>query len=377
MRFASALCFFLALASVARAQSTSALRIGALRSDARSPLALTQERVDLECEAPSLDAVVEGEAAPADPTHAPMPCTVRVYYGLTNPDAEPRSARLRFTLENAPPFEVGDDGAAGTSEAPVLSTRVFPFEASAHRTLVLSGQVVLERAARPGLASSDGIRARHPLLASGATAETRGLIYSRAVTRHFTDAPEDVVVRARVPAGHRLHVSGDGARPAPELSVDGWTAFVVHRPDSEAQPHVTIEVRTDEEELPIRNGGPFLALGGAVLWPNGVVLPNVFWGRLGYEIGFLDWLLVSAALETNFTDRFAVGVMLEAASPSFGLPPSFSIGVGSSIRVLPQPTASLRLAAGTTIFAVGFEALFDYFPSEDGFTITLLGRVGL
>lgn len=371
MRFASLLVVLLVLASSARAQSTSALRIGALRSDSRTPLALTEEVLELECEAPTAD---EG----ADPDAAPLPCTLRARYGLTNPEAEARAVSLRFTVENAAePFEVADTGAEGGSPAPTLSARRFPFEPGASRTLELTGRVMLARAAPPGLPQTEAIRARHPLLSTGPEVEVRGLVYSRAVTRHFTAAPEDVVIRARLPSGHRLHVGGDDVTVVSDGADGGWQELRVHRPDSEADPYVTIEIREGAVDFPIRNGGPFLALGGVVLAPSGLILESIFWARLGYEVGILDWLIVSVAAETDFVDRFAVGAMLEAASPSFGLPPSFSIGVGSAIRVLPQPTASLRLAAGLTIFSVGFEALFDYFPSESGFTITLLGRAGL
>lgn len=125
----------------------------------------------------------------------------------------------------------------------------------------------------------------------------------------------------------------------------------------------------------IRNGGPFIALGGVSLSPE--PLPNLFWARLGYEVGFLDWLIVSVSAESNFSDRFGLGVMIEAASPSFGIPPSFSVGAGAAIRVWPEATAGVRLSAGLTVLSVGFEALFDYYPVDSGFTITLLGRAGL
>ena len=70
MRSASILVVLCALATSARAQTTSALRIGSLRSEARTPLALEREVVEVECEAPRPS---EGE----DEDAAPMPCTVR------------------------------------------------------------------------------------------------------------------------------------------------------------------------------------------------------------------------------------------------------------------------------------------------------------
>lgn len=359
----------LTVTSGAHAQSTGALRFGALRSDARTSLSLEEEVVELDCTAPAPD-------AGGDTSSSPMPCTVRVHWALHNPGAEAVVEPLHVTIENASdPFSLGDVGAEGRAEAPVLTARRFPFDGDATRTLELSGEIELLRAAPPGLAESDALRARHPLLASGQAREVRGVIYTRAVARHFLTATTDVVIRARVPAGFVLHVEGDGVSRMPNESVDGWTVLRVHREGGDADPHVTIEILPEGDDLPIRNGGPFLALGGVALAPQ--PLRSVFWARLGYEIGFVDWLIVSAAIEGDFAERLAVGLMLEAGSPSFGLPPSFSVGLGSAIRILPTPAASLRLAAGATIFAVGFEALFDYFPVDDGFTITLLGRVGL
>jgi|GEM_PF-2002652 hypothetical protein len=365
------LVLLLTLTPGAAAQTTSALRIGALRSDARTPLALSREVVEIECEAP---AAAEGE----DPDAAPMPCTLRARYVLENPDAESHAASLRFTVENATdPFEVGDEGAEGRAAAPTLGARRFPFDPGASRTLELVGPAALVRSAPPGLPSTEPIRARHPVLATGPRSEVRGFVYSRAVTRHFVSAPENVVIRARLPEGRHLHVDGDDVTVVSDGSADGWQEVRVHRPDSEADAHITIEIREGGDDFPIRHGGPFLALGGVALAPTGVALESIFWARLGYEIGIVDFLVLSVSAETDFADRFAVGAMLEAASPSFGIPPSFSVGIGTAIRALPQPTAGLRLSAGLTVYSVGFEALFDYFPSEGGFTITLLGRAGL
>ena len=95
---------------------------------------------------------------------------------------------------------------------------------------------------------------------------------------------------------------------------------------------------------------------------------------------------MSVAAETDFARVVELAVMLEAASPSMAFPPSISVGIGLPIRVwsepgaLPaaaSPTAGLRLAGGATFLAVGFEALFDYWPSDGNWVVGLLGRVGL
>lgn len=364
MRIASLVlsCLVLASPAASLAQSTTAIRVGALRSNAHTPLALEREEVELDCPtAPTADGAME--------------CVIRVRYTLSNPELEARSVALHFTVENISGFVVGDQGTEGTSDAPVLSSRQFPFGPEATRVIELSGEADLVRIAEGGAASRDAISARHPLLATSLRVEERGFIYSRAVTRHFVSAPEDYFVRARLPEGYALDASGEGASRVVEESVDGWSVVRVHRPEEDADLHFRVVVHRGGDLPVLRNGGPFIALGGVSLSPG--PLPNLFWGRLGYEVGFLDWLIVSVSAESNFSDRFGLGVMIEAASPSFGIPPSFSVGAGAAIRILPEATAGVRLAAGLTVLSVGFEALFDYYPVDNGFTITLLGRAGL
>lgn len=367
MRLVSASCLLLVsiVAVPALAQPGSALRFGALRSDARTLLTLDEEVLELECEAP---------ATPAEP----MPCTFRARYALSSPAPDATSPALRFTVENGEGFQVGDAGGTGTTDAPVLSTQRFPFAPGASRTLVLSGQAAIEPLHDQGPQPADALSARHPLLVTSMRTEERGFIYSRALTRHFASAPDAVVIRARLPAGYRIAVEG-GASGEPRLLEDGWTELSVHRPGDETDPDIRVLVRRGDSPV-LRNGGVFLALGGVVLTPNGMAPANVFWARLGYEIGFSDFLITSLAVETDFTRRMGLSLMIEAGSPSFGLPPSLSAGVGGLLRLLSETgevTGGLRLAVGTVVYSVGFEAMFDVFPVDGGFTITLLGRAGL
>lgn len=346
----------------ASAQSTTAIRIGALRSEARTPLALEREEIVVTCEAP-----------PPSSDEA-MECVLRMQYTLRNPDEDARAVSLHFTVENIDGFVVGDVGTEGTSEAPVLSGRRFPFAPDQTRTLELSGDASLVRIAEGGAASTDALEARHPLLATSIHGEERGFIYTRAVEGHFVSFPDEFYVRARLPEGYSLDASESGAVRVPSESVDGWSVLRV-RPTDEEDPHFRVVIRHGGDAPVVRNGGPFIALGGVALAPT--VLENSFWGRIGYEIGFLDWIALAVSAETNFTNRVALGVTVEAASPSFGIPPSFSVGAGAAIRVYPEVTAGVRLMAGLTVFSVGFEALFDYYPNDGGFLITLLGRAGL
>lgn len=345
--------------------ASETIRLGALRSEAHTPLALIEEELEVDCQAP-------GSSVQA------MPCTLHVRYTLENPDETSRAVNLRFSVENADGFTVGDVGTSGTSPAPVLSMRRFPFDAGARRTLELSGAVLIEQIRDPGPQPTDALRARHPLLASSTEAEDRGFIFSRAVARHFVAAPDILLIRLRLPEGFTLAGASD-LTPLPERSVDGWQVYQMHRPADETDPDIRVTLRRGQTPV-VRNGGPFVALGGIVLAGDGSTPNNVFWARLGYEIGFVDWAVLSVAAETNLTNRFGMSVMLEAASPSLTVPPSFSVGVGAALRLAsesPNVEAGVRLAVGAVLMSVGFEALFDFYPTDGGFTITLLGRAGL
>lgn len=350
----------------ARAQPASdTIRIGALRSEAHTPLALIEEELEVDCQAP-------GSAVEA------MPCTLHVRYTLENPDEEARAVALRFSVENADGFTVSDVGTEGRSAAPVLSMRRFPFDAGGRRTLDLSGAVLIEQIRDPGPQPTDALRARHPLLGTSTEAEDRGFVFSRAVARHFVGAPNTLTIRVRLPEGFTM-VGATDLTLVPDRSVDGWQVYRMHHPADETDPDIRVTIRRGETPF-IRNGGPFIALGGIVLTPDGSTPNNIFWARLGYEIGFVDWVLLSVAAETNFSSRFGMSVMLEAASPSFTVPPSFSVGVGAALRLAsesPNVEAGVRLAVGAVLVSVGFEALFDFYPTDGGFTITLLGRAGL
>jgi hypothetical protein len=102
-------------------------------------------------------------------------------------------------------------------------------------------------------------------------------------------------------------------------------------------------------------------------------------------VGIDELVLVSVAIDSDFTDSVLLAALVEVATPSFGLPPSVSAGVGFVQRfrlgILPAgvPTTSsgLRLEAGTVIAVVGIVASFDYFPDDGAFTISLLGRVSI
>ena len=352
-------------AAAARAQ-TRGVRIGATRSMTPIPISITREEVELDCQ-------------PADSDRGSMPCEIRVRITLANAATETVGAPLLFTLEHVEGVTIGEPGTTSATEAPTLRPLTFSVPPEGERTVELRGAIEITRGDSGSIGETDALAARHPLLASSSRGAERTFTYARPVAPHFVSVPDQVSFRIHVPDGYYLHTQ------------DGWDVggtsrdrvLTVHGPAEGRTVDIPIGIRTGEEVTEIiRNGGPFLAFGAAI----GDGRSTTFRARAGYEIGFLDWLLVSVAVETDFTRAVELALMIEAASPSLIFPPSFSVGIGLPVRVWADPnamptaatpTVGLRLAAGATFIAVGFEALFDYWPADGSWVLGLLGRVGL
>ena len=361
------LAFLALVPTSAQAQPAQGVRIGAVRSMTPLALAITREEVDLDCQ-------------PQDGDDGAMRCDVRIRITFSNPGPELVAAPLLFTAEHTDGVTIGEPGVVSATAAPLLRPLTFPIPAGGERTIELHATVELVRANSGMVGTTDPLHARHPLVATATTGHERTFIYARPVAGHFESVPDQVTLRVRVPDGHYL-----------DTSAGGWTVegtpherlVTVRMPRDVRNVNLPISIRAGSPEMAIiRNGGPFLAFGAAI----GDGRATTFRGRLGYEIGFIDWILVSVAVETDFSRVVELAVMLEAASPSFVFPPSFSIGVGLPIRVwgdprviptIPSPTVGVRLAGGATFLAVGFEALFDYWPADGNWSLGLLGRIGL
>jgi len=135
-------------------------------------------------------------------------------------------------------------------------------------------------------------------------------------------------------------------------------------------------VAEDDEQL-LRNGGPYLAAGA-----SGDVPEDRFVLRGGYELGLQDWVIVSAAIESDFTTRATASALVELVSPAFfifvlGLP-GVSAGVGAAMEVSDQGVrGGLRLSAGSQLPVAGLQGTFDYYPDDDAWVIGIAGRVSL
>jgi hypothetical protein len=203
------------------------------------------------------------------------------------------------------------------------------------------------------------------------------VLYTRPVRRDFA-ALGSIEVRAHLPEGWTLRTP----LPRMEPTHDGLDHTLRREPGSdEAHGEATnVEIfleRGNGAGDVIRNGGPFLALGATYdFGRNGVV---DFRGRLGYEIGFLDFLVLGAMVESDFRSHATVALVIEASTWSMIVPPALSVGIGGVVRAAGPtgPTGGLRFVASAILYSVGFDATFDVFPQDGHWEITLAGRAGL
>lgn len=349
--------------ALAQPRQETAPRFGALRTRTETGLEVRRERVELSCD-------LAGEAS--------LDCDVTVTITIANPASEPFTAPVSITTERIAPFTMtGEDGSEG--EAPTVR----PFDAvipgSGERAIVLHGHLDLAPPHQSGGIGGtvDGLTARHPLLATAIHHEIRRLLYTRPVRRDFATLGS-VELRARLPVGWTLRTSD----PRFVATDEGGEQVLVRElddPRSPADVEITVEEGTGPD--PVRHGGPYLAIGAEIDPANG---PWSFRGRVGYEAGILDYLVLGLSIETNFRDAANLAVLIEATTWSMVVPPALSAGLGAVFQLLESgPTsashrnAGIRLAAGATIYSVGFDATFDVFPSDGHWEITLAGRAGL
>ncbi|MCB9593126.1 MAG: hypothetical protein H6719_10370 [Sandaracinaceae bacterium] len=156
--------------------------------------------------------------------------------------------------------------------------------------------------------------------------------------------------------------------------VDGSRTLDASRPTLS----LGIEARPDADPV-VQLGGPVVALGATGPFPGSPDDEPRFHLSVGYELGLFEWVLVSAAFETDF-DSIAEALVVEAATPQLMvIVPSISGGVGVVARQLGDrdADAALRLRAGVHLFGVGVRADYDYWPTTGDWTVTIAARISL
>lgn len=321
-------------------------RFGALRaSPSSAELAVTAESLSLRCEeAPDTLAL----------------CTLEVRWTLASPRALDTTLYASVVGVESPLLSA----AGASSDAPSLAPLTVHVEAETALEVVLTGRVRV----RASQGSSDALDARHLVLATPRQGPHATVLFTRAVARTFASGAGALEVSAALPDGFSATV----------LDLPRGSDGRVSVPQTLLEDRASIPVRVERRGgFPLRHGGPFIGLGGT--------FDRGFRGRLGYELGIDELVIVSVAVDSDFTDSVVIGAVVEVATPSFVMPPSISAGVGFAYRqrfVVPPAgvsgtSAGLRLEVGAVFAVVGIIASFDYFPDDAAFISSLLGRLSI
>lgn len=322
-------------------------RFGALRASPSGDLTVTHERVALRCEHAD-GAMVE--------------CDLEARWTVRS--ARAQEARFYASVVGVEQALLACDG--DTTDAPSLAPLTTTFDADAPREIVLTGHLRL----RPDGGTTDALDARHMVLATPRIGPHATVLFTRAVARTFASSPTTLTVAATVAPSETRYVVR--ALDTPILG-ESTTLDATQLGE-----RANVAVRFDREGgFPLRHGGPLIALGGT--------FDRGFRGRIGYELGIDELVIVGVALDSDFSESVVLGAIVEIATPSFVVPPSLSAGVGFVQRwrlgVLPAgiaPTSSgFRLEIAAVFAVVGIVASFDYFPDDAAFTSSLLGRLSL
>jgi hypothetical protein len=321
-------------------------RFGALRAAPSADIAVVSEAVLVRCEE-ALDALASCSIEARWTLRAPREQTTQLYASVVGvTDALLTAGEL-------------------STDAPSLSPLSLTLAADTPVEVVLTGRMRL----RGSGGSTDAIDARHLVLATPREGPHANVLFTRALARTFAAVPEALTMSVAF-AGTASFSARAFDTPLTEA------ATIVGGPQLGERANVPLRIQRAGGFI-LRHGGPYLGLGGT--------FDRGFRGRLGYEVGIDELVLVSVAVDSDFTDSVVLAALVEIATPSFVVPPSLSAGVGFVQRFrlvvtpagVPPTSSGLRLEAGAVFAVVGIVASFDYFPDDGAFTISLLGRVSI
>lgn len=230
------------------------------------------------------------------------------------------------------------------------------------------GVGVAQRTGEPTALSQPPLGLRHPLLGES------WLSYQRPQT-----------VRVEVTAGSELAAEGRVAvdlpsTPGTHVKVNGNSVSPSEPSAPSGIPRIDVELRAPQGGPPVgplAHGGPAITLGARLPLPSG---SGRFLFGVGYGLGLVDYLVVSAWLETDFDDHVSEALLIEAAAPGYlFIFPSVSAGVGLVARQLgvQGSDAGVRIRMSATYFAAGFVADFDYWAVAGTWTASLAARISL
>lgn len=331
-----------AVTSAAEAQSverrTESVRFGALRGVATGPLALVSETVAIRCDDLDDRARCEVDAAITlrnDGEH-------ELHYALGATAEGLASATLD---DGHAPIPIEPTAPRLEGELPVGATVVIHLRGAA---LLVGGRANPIR---------DALTNRHIALATPLSHARGHLTYVRTT--------RDIVEHLEHPASLTFESAGELHATLVDRGSSTSLTSAAHPASAAA-----VDVLLERGSAPIvRHGGPVLMLGGTI--------DRGFRARLGYELGFGEFVIASVHGDIDANGRVVVAPELELALPGSFLPPSFGVGVGLPIGLHPVVDVGVRIDVSAVLGPIGVVLTLDYEPGPQSFSTTIFGRASL
>ena len=282
-----------------------------------------------------------------------LACTVRTRTRVENPGDQSDGVDIEVEASRASEMRVAVDG-ADTVER-LLGGKVKTHLAvppMGHRTVTMKADVTLR--AYGHVWSDAALVTRHRWLGEDPW-ETTASMRVCPGSGHWGHARPSSI---HVVVPHRWTFESDGT----------WNPTDDGGMESESRSCSHLRWHPKQRDVPVYHGGPVLGAGAT--------LGDGFRGRLGYEAGISDWLVVSALVDSDLDESVVIAPVLEAATPYFLFLPSVGAGVGVPIRVQPDTAAGVR-GQLTVTWGVGASLSVDYYPSDDDWQTTLMAQIGL
>jgi len=247
---------------------------------------------------------------------------------------------------------------------PELKPDRFPFklvvEPGATHTLRVTGTMDPGKRFEPRGYSVPAYQARHVLFSTDDSRDRLyDLVYLLGPIRSWKGTP-NIRVTIRFPA------SWEPAEPfytlqraGPEVALSRWS--VVREGNEKVATRTLGANAPGELPFAFRLSAPTVRIGG-ILLGVGSTLGDRIRLRVAGELAAPDWLLYSAAFETNVRDRFFVVPAIHAATSAIVIIPSIGAGLGMPIQLRPDARAGVRFQADVHLYPLGLFAAVDVYP---------------
>ncbi|WP_244219430.1 hypothetical protein [Corallococcus interemptor] len=247
--------------------------------------------------------------------------------------------------------------------------------------LVVRGQMQLEQRFLPTGYVWPAVQSRHALLSPNRSRATHWDIdYLLGPIRTWAGNPT-LHITVRVPSSWEVGSSPNtSARSLPVAT--GWQ--LRHEGGQVvAERSLTAESAPEWLNVTLTKPKPWWIPGGVQLGLGARLGDGSrFMARLGYQLAAPESFLHSVSVETDFREQFVITPLTQYATPQVAIIPSFGLGVGVPVQVLPDVRPGLRLLADLHFGPVGAALSWDHHPAlregTDSFSrLILLLQVGL